>query len=134
MLAAECDAVRRAGFGSQETTLNRAALRLGGIVAGGGLTFAEARAALIGAGMAMPNQPGRAPWSPAAIAWKVERGLRDGARRPRRPADRGHRGRTLLRFRDDRTSADMSGDVARPPVVGEVTGDVAVQAEGATNA
>lgn len=87
-LSRECEAVRRAGFGTQERTLNTAALRIGGIVASGALSFAEARAALLAAALAMASEPGREPWRYGELAWKIDRALRDGARRPRMPLER----------------------------------------------
>lgn len=79
----ECGAVRAAGNGAQEGTLNAAALRIGGLVAGGALSAATARAALVAAGSAMPSHNPRDVWTPQAVLRKVERGLADGAAHPR---------------------------------------------------
>jgi putative DNA primase/helicase len=82
-LADECDAIRRAAFGAQEETLNAAALKIGGLVAGGELRGDEAAAALIAAGCSMAPQPGREPWTRRDVEAKVRRALADGTRSPR---------------------------------------------------
>jgi len=82
-LSDECDAVMGAGWGTQEHTLNAAALKLGALAAGGEIDPAYAREALISAGLGMPSQPGREPWTPQDVRNKVERAFRDGATRPR---------------------------------------------------
>ena len=89
-LDAECDAIRNAPFGQQEQTLNTAALKIGALAAGGEIDLAYAREALIAAGLAMPSQPGREPWTDREIRTKVERALRDGAARPRTAPPRQH--------------------------------------------
>jgi KaiC/GvpD/RAD55 family RecA-like ATPase len=89
-LDAECDAIRRAPFGQQEHTLNAAALKIGALAAGGEIDATYARDALIAAGLAMPSQPGREPWTHHEIRAKVERALRDGAARPRTAPPRQH--------------------------------------------
>jgi hypothetical protein len=87
-LSAECDAILAAGFGSQEDTLNSAALKIGALAAGGEIDAAYAREALIAAGMGMPSQPGREPWTPQAVRQKVERAFRDGQATPRKAPPR----------------------------------------------
>lgn len=82
-LESECDAIRRAGNGEQECALNEAALKIGALVAGGGLSIHTARAKLIAAGLAMPSYNSRDAWTPDKIVAKVERGLVDGGRSPR---------------------------------------------------
>lgn len=82
-LRSECDAVRRAPFGEQEFTLNKAALCIGRIVGGGSLTYDEAFSLLFQAGCAMASEEGREPWTALAIRRKLEHGLRDGMQRPR---------------------------------------------------
>ena len=89
-LDAECDAIRNAPFGQQEHTLNAAALKIGALAAGGEIDPTYAREALIAAGLAMPSQPGREPWTDREIRSKVERALRDGAARPRTAPSRPH--------------------------------------------
>ena len=82
-LSEECDAILAAGFGSQESTLNAAALKLGALAAGGEIDAAYAREALISAGCGMPSQPGREPWTHKDVRAKVERAFSDGTQRPR---------------------------------------------------
>lgn len=82
-LRAECEAIRSASFGTQETTLNAAGLKIGQLVAGGELPESTAKAALVEAGITMSSQPGREPWRPTDVRAKVERSLHDGMRQPR---------------------------------------------------
>lgn len=82
-LSEECDAILTAGFGSQEHTLNAAALKMGALAAGGEIDAAYARESLISAGNGMASQPGREPWTPQEVQAKVERAFRDGMARPR---------------------------------------------------
>jgi P4 family phage/plasmid primase-like protien len=82
-LRAECDNIRSAGTGAQEGTLNDAALKIGGFVAGGCLTVGTASGALITAGLAMASHNPSQPWTPEMIATKVQRGLADGMKKPR---------------------------------------------------
>lgn len=86
-LKQECDALVDAGDGEQEGSLNEAALRVGGLVAGGELTFRTASAQLMAAGLAMRSFDPRNPWTPQAVAAKVDRGLRDGGQQPRSAKD-----------------------------------------------
>jgi hypothetical protein len=90
-LSEECIAIATAPFGQQEITLNNAALKIGGLVAGGELAESYALTELIAAGNAMPSESGREPWRAAEIAKKVKRALADGKRTPRtappRPAE-----------------------------------------------
>lgn len=86
-LVAECETVRLAANGEQESALNEAALKMGGLVAGGELDRATARAELLAAGMAMPSYVSGDPWTREAVESKVERGLNDGARQPRKAPD-----------------------------------------------
>lgn len=86
-LDAECAAVRNAGVGTQEITLNNAALKLGALVAGGQIDRGVARRALIAAGMQMSNGGDR-PWTDDEVEAKVRRGMDDGAARPRTPPER----------------------------------------------
>lgn len=86
-LDAECAAIRSAGNGEQEAALNEAALKVGALVAGGELEADAAKARLIAAGVAMPSYNPRDPWTPDAVRAKVERGMSDGARQPRKAPD-----------------------------------------------
>ncbi|MGI4795221.1 MAG: AAA family ATPase [Janthinobacterium lividum] len=79
----ECEAIRTASFGTQEDTLNKAALKIGGLVAGGELAESEAQAELMTAARSMASQPGRDPWTERSLDTKVRKGLADGARNPR---------------------------------------------------
>lgn len=83
-LDGECAAIRSAGNGEQEGTLNEAALKIGGFVAGGELSMVTAKGRLLSAGLAMPSYNPRDPWTTETIIAKVERGLADGAANPRR--------------------------------------------------
>jgi hypothetical protein len=87
-LDGECANIASAGNGEQEGTLNGAALKIGAICAGGGLSLATARLRLIQAGLGMASHNPRDPWTPQAIVAKIERGLKDGAANPRTPAER----------------------------------------------
>jgi hypothetical protein len=113
-LEGECSNIAAAGNGGQEGTLNAAALKIGGICAGGALSLATARLRLIQAGLAMGSHNPRDPWTPQAVVAKIERGLQDGAASPRTPPQR-------MRFgpqaRDD-------GDVKQEPDFDPDTGEV----------
>lgn len=87
-LEGECAAIRAAGNGEQEGTLNEAALKIGGFVASGALSMATAKGRLLSAGLSMPSYNPRDPWTADAIIAKVERGLADGAARPRKAPER----------------------------------------------
>lgn len=84
----ECQAIMAAGFGSQEHTLNAAALKIGSLVAGGEIERGFALASLISAASGMPSQAGRPAWSSEEIRRKVERGMADGALTPRQAPPR----------------------------------------------
>lgn len=86
-LEAECETVRRAGAGEQECALNEAALKMGGLVAGGCLSWTTALGRLIGAGLTMTSHDPKAPWTPQNVTVKVEHSMRDGMRSPRGPQD-----------------------------------------------
>ena len=85
-LESEAEAVMSAPIGSQESTLNAAALKVGGLVGAGLLEYDVARERLIVAGVTMTNDPSRAAWTNDAVAAKVDRGLRDGMVTPRQIA------------------------------------------------
>lgn len=82
-LNAECEAIRKAGFGSQEHTLNSAGLSIGGLVAGGELDEATALSDLLAAARCVPSQPGRKPWTQAELEQKIRRAFADGKTKPR---------------------------------------------------
>jgi hypothetical protein len=84
----ECSAIRCAGDGEQEGTLNEAALKIGALVAGGELSMATAKGRLLSAGIAMPSYNPRDQWTTDAVVAKVERGLSDGAASPRKAPER----------------------------------------------
>lgn len=79
-LKAECDTLRRAKPGTQESTLNACCLKVGGLVAGGELLEGYALEALIDACHAMESQPGR---NLAKDEEHVGRSFRDGMKNPR---------------------------------------------------
>jgi putative DNA primase/helicase len=88
----ECHAIEDAPPGAQESTLNAAALKIGGLVAGGELDEDYAFSALLKAGMAMPNYDSRKPWKPRQIETKLMRAMADGGRTPRKaPEPRGRK-------------------------------------------
>lgn len=82
-LKRECDSVSTAGDGEQEATLNEAALKIGGLVAGGELSMRTAAAHLMAVGMTMPSFNPGSPWTPQAIEAKVKRGISQGMSSPR---------------------------------------------------
>jgi len=84
-LSDECDAVMGAAPGTQEVTLNAAALKIGGLVKGGELMRGFAFSALVSAADGMANA-GR-PWTKREIEEKVRRGFDDATPRsaPERP-------------------------------------------------
>lgn len=127
-LEGECAAIRSAGNGTQEGTLNEAALKVGALVAGGELSLSTATAQLITAGLSMNSYNQRDKWTPASVAAKVERGLADGAVSPRRAP--GESGNALAgNTRWDRNSAKRSE--RSDPETGEVfvlTGDISEDA------
>lgn len=87
-LEAECATIKGAACGAQEAALNEASIKIGSLVAGGALTYHTALSRLIAAGVTMVSYDRANPWTNAQIATKVERGLADGAKRPRNVADR----------------------------------------------
>jgi hypothetical protein len=83
-----CERVAHCQPGNQADTLDHAAYSIGRLVGGGVIPRGEARTALIAAGASMPNQGGRPPWSRGQLAWRVDRALASGARKPRTPEAR----------------------------------------------
>jgi hypothetical protein len=81
-LNGECNVVANANPGTQENTLNAAALKIGALIAGGELSEAAAQD-LIAAGCSMPSQAGKRPWTRAEVERKVMRAIRDGKTAPR---------------------------------------------------
>jgi hypothetical protein len=100
-LSKECIAIQSAPFGKQESTLNNAALKIGGLVAGGQLAESYALSELIAAGNAMPSESGREPWRRAEIEKKVRHGFADGRRTPR--------------YAPPRSLADRGSNATTPP-------------------
>lgn len=82
-LGEECASIRAAGDGEQESALNSAGLKIGALVAGSELDRSSARRELLEAGLAMPSFDPDNPWSPNAVAAKIDRALGDGSARPR---------------------------------------------------
>jgi hypothetical protein len=82
-LTAECAAISSARAGAQEKALNDGALKIGGLVGGGCVSFEIALAQLIAAGFRLTSHDADDPWTAQQITAKVERGLRDGMRSPR---------------------------------------------------
>ena len=80
-----CHAIENAPNGAQETTLNKEAYTVGGMVARGDIPWAEAREELIAAAKRMPAY-GK-PWR--KLDKKIERALEDGMARPLSPRDNG---------------------------------------------
>lgn len=114
-LEGEVQAISQAIDGGQEAALNGAALKIGGLVAGGGLSLATAKPALIAAGLAMPSYNPGDPWTPDAIAAKVERGLTAGVRTPRGPEAIDPY--LALGRRDGALNGDMGGSPKPPSIV-----------------
>ncbi|MXP27912.1 hypothetical protein GRI58_03630 [Porphyrobacter algicida] len=88
-LKSECEAIRNAGDGEQEGTLNAAALKIGALVAGGEISPVTAREKLMEAAMNMASFDPRNPWTGEILSRKVDRGLADGAASPRSARKRG---------------------------------------------
>jgi hypothetical protein len=82
-LRAECGLIRGAAFGTQRSTLNDAALKVGSLIAAGELTESCAIAALLVAGNSMSSQTGREPWVSAQIEKIVRDAIAVGQRHPR---------------------------------------------------
>jgi putative DNA primase/helicase len=87
-LVNECEAIKSAGNGDQEATLNSASFSIGQLVGSGALSRGEAESALISAGLSMPSYDAKRKWIHRDIEVKVKRGLDDGAREPRQVPER----------------------------------------------
>lgn len=83
----ECNKVRSAPWGKQEETVNKAALKIGGLVAGGELEHYKALNALMNAALQMTSEPGKSAWTQAELRKKVETGFKDGTPRAAKQAD-----------------------------------------------
>lgn len=79
----ECEAIRKASFGTQEKTLNNAAFSLSQLIAGGELDRGHVVRELRKAASSMPDESGREPWTWDAIDKKIAHGISDGANHPR---------------------------------------------------
>ncbi len=82
-LGSACERIAGAGFGSQQETLNSESYWIGRLVGAGVIPEAEARGALVAAGLDMPNQAGREAWKRAQIERVVKRAIDAGKARPR---------------------------------------------------
>jgi hypothetical protein len=101
----------QASIGQQEATLSATGLRIGNYVGAGLLELADAREALVQAGLQMQNAAGRPPWTRAEIVKKIEDKLRVGMESPKLGKDpRGE-------DEDQSTPLDIFGDteLAEPP-------------------
>lgn len=87
-LEGECEAIRRAANGAQESTVNASALKIGHYVGSEALSFDTARSALLCAAMAMHSHDARNPWADDPLANKIDRALRDGMAQPKAIPDR----------------------------------------------
>lgn len=151
-LQEECAAILTAPMGTQEGTLNSAALKIGGLVAGSALDHQFAASRLVSAGMMMPSHNERDPWTAQKVAAKVESAMRDGMANPRTAPPRaltsgdGHSGKqdhkqvkpaqvqsepcmitpTLYVARDPATIAPRDWKYGHWLLGGAVTGAVAV--------
>ena len=111
----ECSAVRNAGEGNRNNTLNRAALKLGGLVGAGALSEGNVRSALtsaaLAAGLPMPE-----------ITKTLNSGLRTGMANPRNITDllhqpRHHQGRSPRPEYDPETGEVFDGPMGEEPPI-----------------
>jgi len=113
-LDGECDAIRNAGFGSQEHALNAAGLKIGSLIAGDELTESTAVSELLSAGRSMPSQGGRPPWRASDIERKLRRAVADGKGQarvaPERPQEAVHPAAEMLA----RLHKDAAKEAAKP--------------------
>jgi hypothetical protein len=87
-LEGECETIRKAGEGAQESTLNAAGLKVGHYVGSGALAFENARNRLLSAALAMPSYDPRNPWTADTLSAKIDRALRDGMAEPKTVPER----------------------------------------------
>lgn len=113
-LEGECEAIRQAPQGAQESTLNAAALKMGHYVGGGVLAFDTARNRLLSAALSMPSYDSRNPWTHDALSGKIDRALRDGEAQPKGVPER-------MKFapqpRHNPETGEIIEDSPAPPVV-----------------
>ncbi len=132
-LEGECEAIRTAGFGSQEGALNAAGLKIGALVAGGELQEGLAKSELRAAARGMPSQPGRAPWAPGEPENKVLRAFADGQRKPRQAPPRkaeteedddleNHPAREMIYRALDNSGEQTAAPIPAPPGIMDVDG------------
>ncbi|WP_051697510.1 bifunctional DNA primase/polymerase [Erythrobacter litoralis] len=100
----ECEAIRKAPNGAQESTLNAAALKVGHYVGGRCLDHQTARNRLLSAALAMPSHDPRDPWTVEGLSEKIDRALRDGMAEPKTPPER-------MRFADTPRHDSETGEV-----------------------
>lgn len=112
-LDGECEAIRKAPQGAQESTLNAAALKVGHYVGGGALAFDRARNRLLSAALTMPSYDPRNPWTAETLSAKIDRALRDGMAEPKKAPER-------MKFapqpRHDPETGEILDDAPPPPV------------------
>jgi len=82
-LQRECDAIRSAGYGQQEHTINASSLKIGALVGGGEIDESIALSDLLSAGRNVSSQPGREAWGDGEIDNKIRRAFVDGKATPR---------------------------------------------------
>lgn len=87
-LERECEAIRKAPNGAQESALNAAALKIGHYVGGGCLSHQVAAQALLRAALAMPSYDSRNTWKRDVLVRKIERAISDGMAAPKSVPDR----------------------------------------------
>ena len=82
VLAQQANQILIAPDGQQESTLNRAAYRMGQLVGASAIGVEEVRRCLEAAAADMDNHDEHNPWQPGFIRWKVHRAILDGSRDP----------------------------------------------------
>lgn len=112
-LEGECEAIRKAPQGAQESTLNAAALKVGHYVGGGVLTFDTAHTRLLSAALSMPSHDSRNPWTHNALSGKIDRALRDGMAQPKGVPERMN---FAPQPRHDPETGEIIEDSPAPPV------------------
>jgi hypothetical protein len=125
-LADECNAIRAAPFGEQETTINAAALKIGSLVSGGELEEGIALAELLLAAKAMPSQAGREPWNQSRLEEKVRRAFSDGKSKPRQAPPRSeHRHEYGENYSSENSTPEQEEiDSDDPPLTLEMFDDI----------
>jgi hypothetical protein len=82
-LEEECRRIETATNGTQETTLNQAAFRIGQLVGAKAISFQRAFEALFAAAVRMPSYDHRRQWKHDELSEKIKRGLAAGQQSPR---------------------------------------------------